>query len=69
MNEWTDEQTDEQKSPFVPQDFVPFGAAAQKARYEGKEGKIEGKEGKRLEERRQEMRERKARDEGKEGKR
>ena len=26
----TDERTDEQKSPCVLQDFVPFGAAAQK---------------------------------------
>ena len=27
-----DEQTDERKSPCVLQDFVPFGAAAQKAK-------------------------------------
>ena len=31
MDGRTDEQTDEQKSPCVLQDFVPFGAAAQKA--------------------------------------
>ena len=29
-NERTDGRTDEQKSPCVLQDFVPFGAAAQK---------------------------------------
>ena len=29
-NERTNERTDEQKSPCVLQDFVPFGAAAQK---------------------------------------
>ena len=29
-NKRMDEQTDEQKSPCVLQDFVPFGAAAQK---------------------------------------
>ena len=27
---WTDERTDERKSPCVLQDFAPFGAAAQK---------------------------------------
>ena len=30
----TDERTDEQKFPCVLQDFVPFGAAAQKGRKE-----------------------------------
>ena len=29
-NEQTDERTDKRKSPCVLQDFVPFGAAAQK---------------------------------------
>ena len=29
-NKQTNKQTDEQKSPCVLQDFVPFGAAAQK---------------------------------------
>ena len=32
-DERTNEQTDEQKSPCVLQDFVPLGAAAQKARF------------------------------------
>ena len=31
MDGRTDGRTDEQKSPCVVQDFVPFGAAAQKA--------------------------------------
>ena len=30
MDGWTDRWTDKQKSPCVLQDFVPFGAAAQK---------------------------------------
>ena len=30
MDERTNKRTDEQKSPCVIQDFVPFGAAAQK---------------------------------------
>ena len=30
-NKRTNERTDERKSPCVLQDFVPFGAAAQKA--------------------------------------
>ena len=32
-NERTNERTDEQKSPCVLQDFVPFRAAAQKHRF------------------------------------
>ena len=32
----TNKQTDERKSPCVLQDFVPFGAAAQKGRKEGR---------------------------------
>ena len=35
-NERTDGRTDEQKSPCVLQDFVPFGAAAQKEKREKK---------------------------------
>ena len=30
MDGWTERRTDERKSPCVLQDFVPFGAAAQK---------------------------------------
>ena len=29
-DEWMDKWTDERKSPCILQDFVPFGAAAQK---------------------------------------
>ena len=35
-NERTDGRTDERKSPCVLQDFVPFGAAAQKSMTNGK---------------------------------
>ena len=45
MKGGTNERTDEQKSPCVLQDFVPFGAAAQKEEEEeGKEGEEEEEE-------------------------
>ena len=37
----TDGRTDERKSPCVLQDFVPFGAAAQKGRFKVKEGRFQ----------------------------
>ena len=36
MDEQTDERTNERKSPCVLQDFVPFGAAAQQVKDDGK---------------------------------
>ena len=39
MNEWTSAQT---KVPCVLQDFVPFGAAAQKAKLEKEKKEMEG---------------------------
>ena len=49
----TNERTNERKSPCVLQDFVPFGAAAQKGRMRGRENENENEKEKEKERKRE----------------